>query len=97
MAILILGESKCPLCGEVILAGQSTVASQHFIQTPSHPLWQYSDAAMHYDCFQRWPHRQTFVDEYNRAIGRIVWGNGTRHHMHADGTVSTAPVIGEAR
>ncbi len=92
MAIVILGKTECPLCCEVIAAGQVTVAGQHFIQTPSHPLWRYSDAAMHYDCFQNWLHRKAFVEEYNRVIGQIVWGNGTQHRMHPDGTVTTTPV-----
>ena len=91
MAVLIVGSTQCPLCGEVMSAGQSTVASPHFIEDPSHPLWRCSDAAMHGECFQRWAHRQAFVDEYNRTIGTVVWGNGTQHRMHPDGTITTTP------
>lgn len=90
MAILILGKSACALCGEVIVTEHELVATSHFISDPSHPLWRYSDAAMHCDCFQRWPHREEFVAEYNRTIGQIVWGNGSQHTMRADGTVTTA-------
>ena len=93
MAIVILGKTQCPLCSNVIAAGQATVATPHFIQTPSHPLWRYSDAAMHYGCFQLWQHRDSFVAEYNNSIGRVVWGNGTQHHMQPDGIVVTAPAI----
>lgn len=90
MAILILGKTTCSLCGEVILAEHALVASTHFISDSSHPLWCYSDAAMHYDCFQRWPQREQFVAEYNRTIGQIMWGNGSQHTMQTDGTITTA-------
>ncbi|NUO75270.1 MAG: hypothetical protein HOQ32_04575 [Lysobacter sp.] len=89
MAILILGKTQCPLCSQTIEAGQVTVSSPHFIHNPSNPLWRYSDAAMHYECFQPWERRAEFVAEYNRTIGEIVWGNGDRHRMQADGTIVT--------
>lgn len=87
MAIVILGLTQCPLCDEILAAGQSTVATSHFIQSPEHPLWRFSDAAMHYDCFQAWPMREAFVAEYNDSMGRVVWGNGCRHRMRTDGIV----------
>lgn len=92
MAILILGQTKCSICDEVIHTGQSIVASPHFIEDPSHPLWRFSDSTMHYGCFQSWTHRGTFVDEYNHTFGSIVWGNGNRHTMQDDGTIVTIKV-----
>ena len=95
MAIVLLGKTQCPLCQAVLLAGQDLVSSSHFIESQTHPLWRYSDAAMHYGCFQAWEHRETFVAEYNRTIGHITWGNGTRHQMQADGViVILQPAIG---
>jgi hypothetical protein len=47
MAIIVQGLTKCPLCAEVIAAGQSIVSTSHFIESPEHPLWRFSDAAMH--------------------------------------------------
>lgn len=88
MALIILGKSKCPLCGDVIAKGDELVATSHFIESPSHPLWRYSDAAMHEVCFQRWEYREAFVAEFNRTFGATVWGNGTRHIMAADGSIS---------
>ncbi|MBN8738536.1 MAG: hypothetical protein J0H86_03440 [Xanthomonadaceae bacterium] len=64
MAIVILGNTGCSLCAEVLVAGQRIVASPHFIQNQSHPLWRYSDSAMHEDCFRQWPHREEFIAEY---------------------------------
>jgi len=95
MAILICGKTQCPICSAVISSGQPTVATQHFIQTQSNPLWRYSDAAMHYDCFQMWEHREVFIAEYNKTMGQVVWGNGTRHEMQADGTVISLQATAE--
>lgn len=91
MAILILGHTDCPLCDNVIATGQRYVATLHFLQDQSHPLWRYSDAAMHYDCFQRWPCREEFVAEYNRTIRRLI--PGSRSHMKADGTTTTRSAV----
>ncbi len=87
MAIVIRGLTKCPLCAELIADGQSIVSTPHFVESPEHPLWPFSDAAMHYSCFQKWPLRSEFVAEYNNSLGRMVWGNGSRHHMQPDGIV----------
>jgi len=87
MAVIILGHTKCCLCGEVVLAEDAIVSSCAFLDSPEHPLWRFSDAAMHYDCFQEWPMRTMFVAEYNSRFGCIVWGNGTRHYMQPDGVV----------
>jgi hypothetical protein len=87
MAIVVRGLTKCPLCAEVIAAEQPIVSTSHFIESPAHPLWQFSDAAMHYDCFQTWAMRDEFVAEYNNSFGRMVWGDGSRHHMQSDGIV----------
>lgn len=91
MAVFILGKSKCSLCGEVLAAEQRRVATTHFIESPSHPLWRYSDSSMHFDCFQRWADREEFVALYNSTIGKIRWGNGTRHEMAGDGVVGSVP------
>lgn len=87
MAIIVRGLTKCPLCAETIAVGQSIVSTSHFIESPEHPLWRFSDAAMHYDCFQTWAMRGEFVAEYNHSFGRLIWGDGSRHHMQPDGVV----------
>lgn len=94
MAIVILGKSDCSICGEVLLTGHDSVATAHFIPDQSHPLWRYSDAAMHYDCFQQWPHREEYVAEYNRTMGQMISGDGSQHTMQADGTITTRSVVG---
>jgi len=92
MALIYQG-IKCAICGlEIDIDREKLyVATTHFIGDPGDPLWSFSDAAMHYDCFQAWPHREEFVQKYNATIGRIVWGNGTRHRMHTDGRVESVP------
>ena len=92
MALLILGKTQCPLCRQAIAAGQEHVATTHFIGSSEHPLWRYSDAVMHYGCFQTWDQRALFVAEYNRLLGSKVWGNGTKHPMTDNGMVTTISV-----
>jgi hypothetical protein len=91
MAIIIRGKSECPLCGKALAEGQRLIGTQHFIPDPEDPLWRFSDAGMHYDCFQQWPLREQFVAKYNNTLGRQVWGNGTRHHMQDDGVIQSVP------
>lgn len=85
---LIFKESKCSICGQ-LLGGRRYVATTHFITEPTDPLWRYSDSGMHYDCFQKWIHREEFVRRYNDTMGCMVWGNGTRHNMREDGVVES--------
>ena len=96
MAIVLLGKTQCSLCDAVLLSGQDLVSSQHFIASQNHPLWRYSDSAMHYACFQTWAHREAFVAEYNCTIGRIVSGNGTRRQMQANGVIVVLPASGSS-
>ena len=44
---------------------------------------------MHRECFLSWEHRSEFVELYNSTVARDVWGNGTRHHMHPDGSITS--------
>ena len=49
----LLEYTKCALCGELLGDGE-IVATTHFIGDRNDPLWRFSDASMHYECFQRW-------------------------------------------
>ena len=86
MAMIFLGKSKCPLCGEVLESGQELVATTHFIESPEHPLWRFSDAAMHYTCFQLWEHREPFVAKYNAEVDKTAFHTAKpRPYMSPDG------------
>ena len=56
MAILLLGQSLCPLCGRLLLATEPTTALLAICDT-SHPLYAYFDTGFHPQCFAQWPHR----------------------------------------
>lgn len=88
MALIYEGMT-CAICEQPLDLQGPMVATSHFIEDPSDLLWRYSDAAMHYECFQQWQHRDQFVTKYNNTMGTIVWGNGTRHHMKPDGTIQS--------
>ena len=91
---LIDDGTECAICGKPLNIKERFVATTHFIGDRADPLWRFSDAAMHYSCFQTWEHREAFVNMYNRTIGRTVWGNGTRRFMSDDGIVESVPAKG---
>ena len=91
---LIYDGMTCAICEQPLDIDGPLVATTHFIGEPSDPLWRFSDAAMHYECFQKWEHRQEFIDKYNATMGKIIWGNGTRHHMKVDGSIESVPAGG---
>jgi hypothetical protein len=61
--------TRCPLCDE-LLGDRDIVATTHFIADRDDPLWRFSDAAMHADCFRKWSLREQFVSKYNDCMGR---------------------------
>ena len=84
MSLVILGTSTCALCDRILAEGESLVSTSAFIRDRGHPLWPYSDAAMHSDCFSDWSERADFVSEFNR-----FWAQNYRgmRFMHPDGSI----------
>jgi len=50
VALIFTGHTTCPLCGKVLLASQEIVSFPAFLKK-THPLFSYSDAAFHKECF----------------------------------------------
>lgn len=92
MALIYPG-IECALCGQVIaddlLKSNAFVATSHFIGEPSHPLWRFSDAAMHCECFMAWDKRSEFVRLFNETVEHHTWGDGNFTHMNDDGEIVT--------
>jgi len=90
MAIIIRGKTNCSICGSLIVEGDDLVATQHFIQDQSNPLWRYSDSAMHRSCFIGWNGAEPFRATFNQLCGEP--GALRPMQMLEDGTV----VVGAA-
>jgi hypothetical protein len=75
MAILILGRSKCSICGETLHKEDDIVATTHFIGDQSDPLWQFSDSGMHRSCYETWEHRDEFTRRYRECLGGMYPGS----------------------
>jgi hypothetical protein len=71
MALVIIGESKCALCGEVLQNQQRIIGFPAFIADRGDPLYRYSDSAMHRSCFETWTHRDTMIAKYRVARGEV--------------------------
>ncbi len=55
MAIVIRGKTMCSLCDAILSDTDDIVMFPHFISVQTHPLWRFSDSAMHRSCFAGWP------------------------------------------
>jgi hypothetical protein len=87
LAIIFRGKSKCVVCDCVIGKLDEIVATSHFISEQSDPLWRFSDAPFHFECFQQWEMREQFVARFNEVNEAYIWGSGKRHHMLSDGSI----------
>jgi hypothetical protein len=87
MALILPGKTRCAICDVVLDDDADLVSTSHFIAERGHRLWSFSDAAMHRRCFLAWEHRAEFIELYNNTVGTQIWGDGTRHHMHPDGSI----------
>jgi hypothetical protein len=63
MALIIIGETKCAICGNVLEEGQDITglpAASHY----THPLYKYFDTGFHLKCFENWDKK----DEIKKII-----------------------------
>lgn len=61
-------ESRCALCGDPLT--EPIFATSHFIADQTHDLYRFSDAAMHWTCYAKWPHQGRFSSMYFEAAVR---------------------------
>ncbi len=63
MAIIILGKSIYPICGDLLKSG-NFIATSGCAFSPDHPLWRFCDAGLHFKCLESWSHRIEFAQGY---------------------------------
>jgi hypothetical protein len=63
MALIIIGQSSCSICHEVLKENDDLIAWQAFLKK-AHKFWQFSDTGMHKLCFEDWKHRVEFEKLY---------------------------------
>ena len=64
---LIFESSKCVICGELLDRPYTTTWGVFFPVGSS--LYRYCDAALHFDCLEKWPERAEFsAGYYNAAL-----------------------------
>ncbi len=84
MALVILEKSECAICGKVLHKDEPLVMTSPFIEDRSHPLWRFSDAAMHRVCFLGWSERVLFIETFNSYLDRHFRG---MRDMLEDGSI----------
>ena len=85
MAIVLIGLSECPLCGEVFRTEDEILAFPHFVLDPKHHLWPYSDTGMHKQCFIEWPQAAEYREFFDQN-----WNTENPHHprvISEDGSI----------
>ena len=62
MALVLRGKTRCALCKLVLGQDDELFTTSAFLSR-AHPLWRYSDAAMHLESFRDWSERDAFLVE----------------------------------
>ena len=93
MALIVPGKTKCPICKGVFDGQTRTIGFPHFIREPEHPLWEYSDSAMHLACFLDWPKADAFRLAFAEASK--VMHPRFPQTMLADGSIIDDPSLDE--
>ncbi len=61
MPLIRFGVTLCLLCEQPINSPEDCIAFPHFIEDKQDPLWPYSDAAFHKQCFDAWQRKSEFL------------------------------------
>ena len=84
MALVIVGQSTCSVCSEILEESQPLATFPAIPFEPGSELSEFSDSAMHQTCFDSWSLREAFVDEFNRYFESHYRG---LRRMRADGAI----------
>jgi len=88
MTLTLVDHSRCSLCNDALADSDETVSTTAFIDDPEHPLYAFSDTAMHRACFLAWPERPRFVVAYNDFMAKHYRGVD---FMYPDGRTEQRP------
>lgn len=78
MALLIQNEdgtyeTECAICDRPV--HEPIFTTSHFIADSSDPLWSFSDASMHWDCYANWKHQRSFAEQYFETVTQSNFNN----------------------
>lgn len=82
MALITQG-TICQLCGDKLEDRDSMTTSGVWYDRDD-PLYAFCDAGMHWDCYESWPHRARFAEDYARSRSEGVQDNPYWDAIHAD-------------
>lgn len=73
MALFIVGETKCAICGRSINTEAEAALFPAFLR-PGHRLHRFSDGVFHLSCFNAWADREEFA----RLLSKFQYIMSTR-------------------
>lgn len=92
---LILSTTTCAICDEKLDRPFLTTSGVAFV--PGHPLFEFCDAPLHFDCVEAWPSRIEFSEAYFRLVLEYhEAGHGYLLKKKDDWFFSTGPYIQRA-
>lgn len=91
MPIVLNVKTHCVVCGKSLLESDDVILTLAFIADPEDPLWKYSDAGFHRQCFLECPSRPEIVQRFNETSAVLKPEDGPllRLSMHDDGTLES--------
>jgi hypothetical protein len=88
MAIWFSGKSECSICGAVLEAKQDVIGHPAIL-FPDHPLWRFSDSAMHRACYEQWEHHEYFESILRKY--KQLWESRPTYLRHLPDEFRTLP------
>jgi len=64
---IIIGETKCSICGRVLDDLDDTAGSGPFIADPADLPFQFCNTGFHFSCYKKWEHRAEFEAKFAAA------------------------------
>jgi len=61
MALIILGQTACALCGKLLREGEA-ITGLPAISNTEHLLYKYFDQGFHLECFEKWDKKENAQD-----------------------------------
>ena len=75
MAVLILNQTKCVVCGTPILAGQKSVSFPPFVGNELDPLYLFHDSVAHEECLRQHPLAESAISTVREMQDKTVPNN----------------------
>jgi ribosomal protein S27AE len=75
MTLIILGQSRCPLCGEVFGDSNEIFSTTFLVGNEADELFPFNRTAMHRSCLEKHPLGERIIELDNEIMSKVSPGN----------------------